>query len=293
MAVMYSKLGGCLWVTAKLDPLARTDLWAGVKGLLERFMTHLGLSSSLEEPWGGLLGGGGGRVVFPGDGAILLGRLGCPVPRGTPMALPKWPSWIVKLTCMWRASGLGNAASFAGGKESSGLGRIASFPRRKVSNCLGRTASFTQGKVSSCQGRIASFAGGKVSSCQERFASFPRRKVSNCQSRVSGNAWCLTAYWGRLTVYWGRIYGLGRTAYFLRGKESACLTVSFGCVVTFPMGEVLACLTDWEPKLLDQMRFIALALVIFPSFLLIRILNLFNCLCLTLVNLISIYLHQV
>ena len=39
---MYSKLGGCLGVTAKLGPLARTDLCAGVKGLLERLMTHLG-----------------------------------------------------------------------------------------------------------------------------------------------------------------------------------------------------------------------------------------------------------
>ena len=49
MAVMYSKLGGCLGVTAKLGPLASTDLCAGVKGLLERLMTHLGLGSSLEE----------------------------------------------------------------------------------------------------------------------------------------------------------------------------------------------------------------------------------------------------
>ena len=57
MAVMYSKLGGCLGVTAKLGPLARTDLCAGVKGLLERLMTHLGLGSSLEEPWLDLLGG--------------------------------------------------------------------------------------------------------------------------------------------------------------------------------------------------------------------------------------------
>ena len=57
MAVMYSKLGGCLGVTTKLGPLARTDLWAGVKGLLERLMTHLGLGSSLEEPWGCLAGG--------------------------------------------------------------------------------------------------------------------------------------------------------------------------------------------------------------------------------------------
>ena len=46
MAVMYSKLGGCLGVTAKLGPLARTDLCTEVKGLLERLMTHLGLGSS-------------------------------------------------------------------------------------------------------------------------------------------------------------------------------------------------------------------------------------------------------
>ena len=59
MAVMYSKLGGCLGVTAKLGPLARTDLCAEVKGLLERLMTHLGLGSSLEEPWHDLLGGVG------------------------------------------------------------------------------------------------------------------------------------------------------------------------------------------------------------------------------------------
>ena len=43
---MYSKLGGCLGVTAKLGPLASTDLCAGVKGLLERLITHFGLGSS-------------------------------------------------------------------------------------------------------------------------------------------------------------------------------------------------------------------------------------------------------
>ena len=51
-------------------------------------MTHLGLGSSLEEPWGGLLGGGSG-VIFPGGGINLLGRLGCPAPRGPPVTLPK------------------------------------------------------------------------------------------------------------------------------------------------------------------------------------------------------------
>ena len=69
MAVMYSKLGGCLGVTAKLGPLARTDLWAGVKGLLERLMTHLGLGSSLEEPWGCLAGGAVG--LLPSGGVVL------------------------------------------------------------------------------------------------------------------------------------------------------------------------------------------------------------------------------
>ena len=57
MAVMYSKLGGCLGDTAKLGPLARTDLCAGVKGLLDTLMTHLGLGSSMEEPWGDCTGG--------------------------------------------------------------------------------------------------------------------------------------------------------------------------------------------------------------------------------------------
>ena len=64
MAVIYSKLGGCLGVTAKLGPLARTDLCAGVKGLLDRLMTHLGLGSSGEDPWGSLLGGWGVELLL-------------------------------------------------------------------------------------------------------------------------------------------------------------------------------------------------------------------------------------
>ena len=98
MAVIYSKLGGCLGVTTKLGPLARTDLWAGVRGLLERLMTHLGLGSSLEDPWGSLPGGIG-EVVFPGDSVVLLGGLGCPMPVGLPKPLPAWPSLIAWLTC--------------------------------------------------------------------------------------------------------------------------------------------------------------------------------------------------
>ena len=48
------------WGTTKLGPLASTDLCAGVRGLLDKLITHFGLGSSKgEEPWGVycLLGG--------------------------------------------------------------------------------------------------------------------------------------------------------------------------------------------------------------------------------------------
>ena len=94
MAVMYSKLGGCLGVTAKLGPLARTDLCTGVKGLLDRLMTHLGLGSSIEEPWLDLLGGCGGGGTFPGGCAGLRGRLSGLMPGGMPGALPACPGGV-------------------------------------------------------------------------------------------------------------------------------------------------------------------------------------------------------
>ena len=108
MAVIYSKLGGCLGLTAKLGPLARTDLYAGVKGLLDRLMTHLGLGSSGEDPWGSLLGGWGvgllswvpalsawEAVLFPWEAwrdLCLAEHLGCCLPDLVPW-LPDWPAW--------------------------------------------------------------------------------------------------------------------------------------------------------------------------------------------------------
>ena len=53
-------------------------------------MTHLGLGSSLEDPWGGLVGGVG-AVVFPGDSVVLLGGLGNPMTIGMPVAWPDGP----------------------------------------------------------------------------------------------------------------------------------------------------------------------------------------------------------
>ena len=88
---MYSKLGGCLGVTTKLGPLARTDLWAGVKGLLDRLMTHLALGSSFEEPWLDLLGGMG--VGLPSQEVVLTSWEGCVglCPGGVPITLPACP----------------------------------------------------------------------------------------------------------------------------------------------------------------------------------------------------------
>ena len=68
MAVMYFKLGGCLGETTKFGPLAKTDLCALVKGLLDKLMTHFGLGSSLgEEPWGLLCLLGRGKALLPGN----------------------------------------------------------------------------------------------------------------------------------------------------------------------------------------------------------------------------------
>ena len=188
MAVIYPKLGGCLEVTTKLGPLARTDLWAGVKGLLDKLMTHLGLGSSLVDPWGSLLGVVGVpscdvSAVCHGGSAILLGSLGCPMPGRMPKALPGWPNLITYLTCLWIDP------SFPRGRMSICLGRTASFPRRKVSNCLGGTASFPGRKVSSCWGRIAYFPMRKVSNCLGRTASQGRRQF------LPGN--CSPSFWGR------------------------------------------------------------------------------------------------
>ena len=79
MAVMYAKLGGCLGDTTKLGPLARTDLCAGVKGLLDGLMTDFRLGSSGEDPWGRLLWGVRCGVSFPGTSTVCLGGSAVPV----------------------------------------------------------------------------------------------------------------------------------------------------------------------------------------------------------------------
>ena len=125
----------------------------------------------------------------------------------------------------------------------------------------GRIAVFPRGKVSNCLGDTAYFPRRKVASSLGRTASFTGGKVSKC---------------------------LGRNASFPRGKESTCLPAYLRLIASLPRGrEVLACLPAWEAKLLELVGVVALALVIFPSFLFSKILYLFNCRCLSLVNLIS------
>ena len=127
MAVIYSKLGGYLGVTAKLGPLARTDLCAGVKGLLERLITHLGLGSSGEDPCRNLLGGwvvgllpqvpglsAWEAVLFPWEAQRDL----C-LPDLLPL-LPDWPNW--KELPAWEA---GEAAGLS---PSLGEGGVTSLP---------------------------------------------------------------------------------------------------------------------------------------------------------------------
>ena len=104
MAVIYSKLGSCLGDTAELGPLARTDLCAGVKGLLDRLMTHLGLGSSREDPWGRLLGRLGVRLAslmpeLPAWEAVLMPGEACMalcLAEHLGLCLVTWlPAWLL------------------------------------------------------------------------------------------------------------------------------------------------------------------------------------------------------
>ena len=181
MAVMYSKLGGCLGVTTKLGPLARTGLWTGVKGLLERFMTHLGLGSSLEEPWECLAGGVVGllpsqQVVFTSWEAwvgLCLGGHLLPCLRVL-FGLLAWPAWVLGGLGGLLPSDEGRRALAWEGEEVIAWERLLSSPGGiapawggvppSPSLTVGlwggqRSASFSVGR--NCLGRPVVFPGGR------------------------------------------------------------------------------------------------------------------------------------
>ena len=84
MAVIYSKLGGCLGETTKSGPLASTHLCAGAKGLLDKLITHLGLGSSKGKNPGECYVYWEGKALLPGKhwpGKMPPGEHHCPVDR--------------------------------------------------------------------------------------------------------------------------------------------------------------------------------------------------------------------
>ena len=140
MAVMYSRLGGCLGLTAKLGPLARTDLCAGVKGLLDRLMIQLRVrvfwGRPLREPIMVVrcgvavqgtstvcLGGSAVPLGKPGGSLCLAECLGCCLPDLVPW-LPDWSGWEgfslggARWVAAWEAGECWWTAFFLGGKGS-------------------------------------------------------------------------------------------------------------------------------------------------------------------------------
>ena len=100
MAVMYSKLGGCLGVTAKLGSFSQNRPLSWCQGFVGKVNDPLRVGFLHKKNTGVACWGSGGGVVFPGDGAILQGRLGYPCleeclqPCLTDLVrLLDWPAW--------------------------------------------------------------------------------------------------------------------------------------------------------------------------------------------------------
>ena len=235
MAVMYSKLAGCLEDTAKLGPLARTDFCTWVKGLLDRLMTHLGLGSSKEDPWESLLGGMG---WVPSWGLVLLAWAVALFPWEAFGALHQaehltaWlPACLPELRGYWQPgkdlpcrSAMRGDNGFLG---SSALPCLpACLPEKNLSHflpgkkgywgscadCLGSSA--VPRKVGTClpaclgSCSTASFLGG----CAEGSSTVPR-KVGNC---LPGEA-------TKLLPSQGTALTAREVALSLGGLEPACL----------------------------------------------------------------------
>ena len=117
MAVIYSKLGGCLGVTAKLGPFSqnRPLRWCQrfVGKVNDPLRVRFFIGRTLAGPVGGCEGGG----AFPGGCTGLRGRLSGLKPGGKPSTLPVCLRGVGIVPCLGCPVGV-----------IGGLGRIIFFP---------------------------------------------------------------------------------------------------------------------------------------------------------------------
>ena len=116
IASVYSRLGGYLGETAKLGSLARMDLWAWVKGLLDKLITHFRLGSSsvlpVGEPWGLL-------TLALATCLLACGNKGWAALSPWELVLTAWgealTAWVLELSaCGGSAISLGDCADCLG-----------------------------------------------------------------------------------------------------------------------------------------------------------------------------------
>ena len=125
IAVIYSRLGGCLGVTTKLGPLANRDLWAWVRGLLDKLMIHLSLDLLMHSHlfWGRMPGRPKGGTCLGRANPSCMGR--CAVCLGLSACIACVPSW------------LGTSASYLGSSTVC----LGVNPQPGISaSCLGKPA---------------------------------------------------------------------------------------------------------------------------------------------------------
>ena len=100
MAVMYSKLGGCLGVTDIVGSFSQNRPLSWCQGFAGEVNDPIRVGIFIGRSLGGLVGGVVVVLSSLGDSAVLLGSLGCPVPVRMPETLPDWPILIIRLTCL-------------------------------------------------------------------------------------------------------------------------------------------------------------------------------------------------
>ena len=264
-------------------------------------MTHFGLGSSGEDPWGKPIRGVRCKIAFLGTSTVclrgspvLLRSLEGPLPGWTPGAFPAWPRTLTAcLTC---------------GEAVACLGRA--FPSRGVGGgltaCLEWSAITREGGelpelLLSCflPQREGEHLPGRLEKLLDCLLPWGKRKLPTCLPE-----------WPELLLSCFLPQGEGEHLPGRPRKPDCLPEMLLNCFLSKGEGEHLPAWVAWEAwlpawdatKLLPSLggRFVPaclpaseakygeeLTLVIFPSFLFSKLLNLFSCLCLTIVNLIS------